>query len=100
MIICASLIQDKIEESPIPVPKEKIPTSNFWESPGGENEDPFGTENDDHTNHDKILDFETGVHSHNENMQRFVKNYGIKIAIPGFYIQCAKFYPRDPGYVV
>ena len=51
-------------------------------------------------NSDKILDFETGAANHNENMKRFVENYGVKIAIPGFYIQCAKFYPKDPKYVV
>ena len=56
---------------------------------------------DDHNaNSDKILDFDTGASNHNENMKRFVSNYGVKIAIPGFYIQCAKFYPKDPNYVV
>ena len=33
-------------------------------------------------------------------MKTFVNNYGIKIDIPGFYIQCAKFFPTNPQYCV
>ena len=56
-------------------------------------EDSIKDEDDDifdDDDNDTMHDFAVGANDHTANMQTFIANYGIKIEIPGFYIQCAK----------
>ena len=43
---------------------------------------------------DKMEDFKSN--DHYQGMKNYINSYGTEIGIPGFYIQCAKFYPVAP----
>ena len=56
---------------------------------------------DDHFNDDDIMDIKKVTNTdYKTKMEHYMNNYGVSIDIPGFYIQCAKFYPQNPEYCV